>query len=138
MGNYLKLEIPMKAEHRKILYRSYSGLLEKINEIFNEIDPLGIVATMRYIGWEPDNEYSPDAEVILLKLFRCDHSEQFENKVKNTLIEYIEHTGLTEDECKLISLKTWNAWLEFNGKDPISIPGNLKAKKRSPHIIIEV
>ena len=45
----------MKAEHRKIIYRNYSGLLEKINEILDEIDPVGIVASARYIGWETDN-----------------------------------------------------------------------------------
>ena len=128
----------MKAEHRKILYRNYSGLLEKINEILDEIDPVGIVASAGYAGWETNNEYSPDAEVLLLKLFRCDHPEQFESKVRNTLIEYIQHAGLTEVGCKLVSLKTWNAWLKFQGKEPISVPGNLKAPKWRPPIIIRV
>jgi hypothetical protein len=128
----------MKAEHRKILYRNYSGLLEKINGILDEIDPLGIGASVRYVGWEADNEYSPDAEVLLLKLFRCDHPEQFESKVRNTLIEYIQHAGLTEVGCKLISLKTWNAWLKFQGKEPVSVPMNLKAPKWRPPIIIRV
>ena len=128
----------MKAEHRKILYRNYSGLLEKINEILDEIDPVGIVASARYVGWETDNEYSPDAEVLLLKLFRCDHPEQFESKVRNTLIEYIQHAGLTEVGCKLISLKTWNVWLEFQGKEPVSVPGNLKARKWNSPVIIKV
>jgi hypothetical protein len=128
----------MKAEHRKILYRNYSGLLEKINEILDEIDPVGIVASVRYVGWEADNEYSPDSEVLLLKLFRCDHPEQFESKVRNTLIEYIQHASLTEVECKLISLKTWNAWLKFQGKEPVSVPGNLKARKWDSPVIIKV
>jgi len=128
----------MKAEHRKILYRNYSGLLEKINEILDEIDPVGIVASARYVGWETDNEYSPDAKVLLLKLFRCNHPEQFESKARNTLIEYIQHAGLTEAGCKLISLKTWNAWLKFQGKEPVSVPGNLKARKWDSPVIIKV
>jgi len=128
----------MKQRKRKKYLKKHKELLEQVVAILDEVDPMSIISSARFAGFDIEREYLPEAKAIVLRLERWDTVRSLKSGLKDIFDYYFRYPKVAPEYYQLAARRIWNAWLIYRGKAPVDFPDDIQPPEHKAPVIIEI
>ena len=128
----------MKRKKRKKILKKHKALLEQVIAILDEIDPMNIIFSARAAGFVVEREYTPEAEVIVLRLERWNSVRSMEVGLKEIFDYYFRYPKIAPEFYQISARRIWNARLLSCGKQTVNFPDDIQPPEHKLPIIFEI
>lgn len=128
----------MNRRKRKKSLDKHKGLVDQIVQIMDDIDPVGIISSAGFAGFDVTKEYIPEAKEVVLRLGRWNSLTATENGLRHIFDYYFYYPDVAKEYYQLMSRRIWNAWLVFLGKPSEAFPDDIKLPDHASPVLIEI
>ena len=128
----------MKRRTQKKILKARKHLLAAVVGILDEIDPMGLIYTASKAGFPLEEEYEPEAKVLVVNLNAQMETRDIENELQRIFNWYFRFPDVPEEYYIAAARKIVNAWLAFQGKPEIEFPGDIELPPHQEPIIVEI
>ncbi len=128
----------MKIRKRKRFIKKRKKLFDQIVDILDDIDPIGIISSVKSAGMYIDREYAPEAEEIVLRIEQWDHIHSMEVGLRKIFDFYFHYPGVPQEYYQIMARRIWNIFLADRGKKTVEFPDDIKLSDHPPPILINI
>ena len=128
----------MKQRKRKKYLKKHKELLEQVVAILDEVDPMSIISSGRFAGFDIEREYLPEAQVIVLRLERWKNIRSLEAGLKDIFDYFFCNLKVAPEYYQLAARGIWNARLLSLSKPPVNFPDDIQPPEHKPPVIFEL
>lgn len=128
----------MKRRIQKKILRKRKNLLNEVVKILDEIDPMGLIYAASKAGFPLEEEYEPEAKVLVINLNTQMETRDIENELQRIFDWYFRFPDVPREFYTVAARKIMNAWLAFQGKRELEFPDDIELPPHPEPIIVEV
>ena len=128
----------MKQRKCKKKLKKHRELLEQVVAILDEVDPMSIISSGRFAGFDIEREYLPEAQVIVLRLERWKNIRSLEAGLKDIFDYFFCNLKVAPEYYQLAARRIWNARLLSLSKPPVNFTEDIQPPEHKAPVIIEI